>query len=187
MSDALKVSAGKPKIGGAIYSAPLGTTLPTDATTELDAAFKSLGYVSEDGVSNASSPEIETLKAWGGDSVLTLNKGRADKVKYKLIEALNEEVIKAVYGEKNVTGTVAAGLTITVNSEEQPPRAYVIDMILKNNTLKRIVIPNAQLGEVEDIVYADNSEIGYGCTLYALPDAEGQTHYEYIKAATAGG
>ena len=35
------VTAGKPKIGGAVFRAALGSTLPTDATTALDAAFKS--------------------------------------------------------------------------------------------------------------------------------------------------
>ena len=35
------VTAGKPAVGGAIKSAPIGTVLPTDATTALDEAFKS--------------------------------------------------------------------------------------------------------------------------------------------------
>ena len=42
----------------------LGTTLPTDAKTELDKAFKALGYCGEDGLVNENSPESENIKAW---------------------------------------------------------------------------------------------------------------------------
>ena len=45
---ATNVSTGKPNISGAVYVAPMGTTLPTDATTALDEAFTCLGDVSED-------------------------------------------------------------------------------------------------------------------------------------------
>lgn len=88
--DAKNVTAAKPKVGGAVWRAPLGTALPTDAKTELDAAFKSLGYISRDGLTNANSPSNENTSAWGGDTVLNLMTERPDTFQYTLIDRGHE-------------------------------------------------------------------------------------------------
>lgn len=187
MSNAANVSTAKPKIGGAVYSAPLGSTLPVDAATELDAAFKSLGYISEDGLTNANTPESEIIKAWGGDTVASVQTGKEDSFTYTLIEATNIDVLKEIYGQDNVTGTLETGITIKANSKELEEHCLVIDMILKGGNLKRIVIPSGKVSEIGEISYADADAIGYETTIQAIPDEEGNTHYEYIQKPTVGG
>lgn len=179
------VTAGKPKVGGSLYRAPIGTVLPTDATTALAEAFTCLGYISEDGLTNDNSPESENIKAWGGDTVLTVYTSKEDTFGFTMIEALNVEVLKTIYGDKNVSGTLSTGITVKANSADLDEYIWVVEMVLRGGVLKRIVIPDAKVSEVGTITYADGDAVGYETTLQCAPDAEGNTHYEYIKAPAA--
>ena len=179
-NNANNVTAAKPKIGGAIYLAAVGTALPTDAKSELDAAFQNLGFVSENGVENDNNGSSEEVKEWGGKVVNTLMKEKADKFKFTLIEALNPEVLKLIYGAKNVEGTLESGITVKASNDEYESYSFVFDMLLKNGIMKRIVLPLAKVSEVGTVKYVAGENIGYETTLSAFPDGKGFTHYEYI-------
>jgi hypothetical protein len=171
-------------ITGAVFVAPVGTDLPTSTTASLATAFKDLGYISDAGVVNSNSPSTTPIKAWGGDTVLDVQTDKPDTFKMQFIEATNEDVLKLVYGSANVTGTLSSGLSIKANSEEQNEVSVVIDMVLKDNCAKRIVLPKAKVTAVGDITYADASAIGYDTTFSCHPDDSGNTHYEYLKKPT---
>ena len=179
------VSAATPGVSGAIYRAPIGTALPADATTTLGGAFVELGYVSEDGLVNTNSPETENIKEWGGTDVLNVLTEKTDEWQCTLIEVLNVNVLKAIYGANNVSGTLAAGITVTANTDEQEEAIWVVDMVMRNGVLKRVVIPNGKISELGDITYKRDEAVGYEITLTGLADGYGNTHYEYIEEAAS--
>ena len=184
------VSVGKPAVGGAIYTAPVGTALPTTAAAQLAETFKCLGYVSEDGVRNNNSPSSTTIKAWGGDTVATVQEEKQDTWQMKLIEALNVDVLKAVYSSGNVSGTMDTGITVRANSAETEALVWIIDTIMSNGALKRVVIPNGKISQVAEIVYKDNEAVGYDVTINAMPGDSAfgyDTHKEYIQKPTTTG
>lgn len=181
-NDSAKVTAGKPKVAGAINAAPVGTALPKNAKEALNAAFKGLGYVSEDGLTNSVETDSEEVKAWGGDTVLKLSTSRTETFSWTFIQALDEDVLAEVYGAANVT-TSADGIKVLHNATELPRRSYVIEMLMTGGRIKRIVIPNAQITEVGEISYKDGEPVGFEVTLTAFPDTDGNTVTEYIAAA----
>lgn len=186
MATAEKVTTSKPLVGGGAWVAPLGTALPTDATSTLGDAFKDLGFISNDGIKNSNKASTSNITAWGGKVVATVQTEKPDTYQFTLIEATNLEALKLIYGDSNVSGDIATGITIKANSDEATEHVVVIDMKLREDALKRIVIPRAKVTEVDDISYKDSDAISYGTTISCTPDDSGNTHYEYIiqKKAT---
>lgn len=178
---ATNVSTGRPNIAGGVYVAPLGTALPTDATSPLDSAFKNLGYVSEDGLENSNDLTMSGIKEWGGAIVYRSLTEMIDNFMLALLESTNIDVLKTVYGDKNVDQDLSSGnISIDVIAEDPQELVYVFELALRGNKKKRIVIPDAAITARESISYKAEDAIMYGITVSAYPDENGSTHKEYI-------
>ena len=177
---ATNVTAGKPNVAGAVFCAPTGTTLPTDATTALGSTFKDLGFVSEDGVTRSISKSTTNIKEWGGGVVLITQDEKTATVKLKLIEYLNVEVQKFVHGDANVSGAVSTGLAIHITDAEDAEHAIVIQQIMRGGVPQRLVIPRGVITEIGDTVYKGNDVVAYDLTITALKPDDGNLINEYI-------
>lgn len=62
----VRVAAG----GGDAYFAPVGATLPVDATTSLDAAFIGGGYITDEGATYTYTPEFGEIRSWQSRSAI---------------------------------------------------------------------------------------------------------------------
>lgn len=182
MANTGNIGAGKPAVAGGIYVGTSSATLPTSASATLT-GFTSLGYISEDGVTNNNTPESDEVKAWGGSTVMTVQTSKEDTFTFTLLEALNEEVLKLIYGASNVT-TASSKTTVKATTDEYASLPFVIDMKI-NGKKHRTVIPNARISELGEVVYNDTDAVGYEVTITAMPDpavtTQDVTHYTYIE------
>lgn len=175
-----KVTAGKGKVGGYIYWAPAGTTLPTDASTALDNAFKCLGYISDDGVTITTDSSSTDIKDWNGDTILSTQTEYSAEYKFKLMEFLNTDALTAAFGADNVT--VANGMTtVKFGSGDVPAAVWVVECIFNGNIPARYVVPNGVISDYGDLVLKADEGVGIDLTIKALPSSliENKCHVLY--------
>lgn len=176
-----------PKTGGPLFRGEVGSTLPTDAVSELGADFTNLGRISDDGAKVSDSISTDEIKDWEGIVVATPVKEKKDELEITLIESLNVEVLKTVYGSDNVSGTLETGITVKSNPHNPKHYAYVLDTIEGEDAdiLHRKVYPNAAITKVGDQTYVNNKLVSYQVTITALGDENGNTRYDYYKRKEA--
>lgn len=171
------VAAGKPLASGGIYLAPIGSVAPTSVTAALNAAYKSAGYIGEDGVTEGGERSTSKIKAWGGDVVKVVQDEHSLTYTFRFIEAMNGDVLEAVYGPANVTTTAATASTGTIHevkvTGESLPHFQIVFEIKDGDNRIRISAEDVQITEVGEITYSDGDVIGYEVTIECFADGAG--------------
>lgn len=174
------VSTGKGVKGGYIHSAPVGTALPTDYSTKLNAAFNCLGFISEDGYVESVEEDSNDLVDFNGDLMDSTNSNRVESAQFTLAE-IKADTLKAQYGEDNVTDANGV-ITVKHNADSHPTFSYVLDLVLKNNRRWRKVIPLGKSSELDDLTIASSELCQRALTMKYLTDDAGNTCYDYYES-----
>lgn len=179
------VSTGKPKSGGAVWVAPAGTVMPTDAVSELGQAFVNVGFISEDGVTFSRSEDSNSFRDWEGTEVESENTNFSETMKMKLIET-NEQTMKLVWGDDNVSVDDQSNLAVIHKGCVDEERAVVIETRMKKGRVRRNCVPRAKLSTVGDVAYNRSNLVGYEVTFKNLQDDDQAASYEYTGVPTNG-
>lgn len=175
MTSKNNVIAGKPKVGGAVFRAPLGTAIPVDARTPLPAAFVELGYVSSEGWARQINKAYEAINAWGGDEVSKSRTEHSVGFSTTLIEDLNVKTQTAKWGTAAVVSTPATAthgnlVTVTYVGDDTEPGVWVFDMD-DQGKLHRTVFPNAvDTTEGFEQTFSDSDPVGLPFEMTAYKD-----------------
>lgn len=175
------VSYGKFLSGGYFFLAPSGTTLPTDNTTPLDAAFLNMGFLGDDGVNFSDSSSTENAYDANGDSIAT-SQGEIEKTFTVTFREIKKDSLAVLYGSANVTD---ADGKLTVHDKGPNDATYVgvFEIRLKDGRKWRRVVPQCQPGELGDQTIVYSELVGRELTMAALLDSTSGSYYiDYIDS-----
>lgn len=174
------VSAAKGVKGGYIFSAPVGIELPTDIETDLNEAFKVLGFISEDGYVESVEEDSNDIVDMNGDLMDSSNSGRVESAEVTLAE-IKAETLKRQYGAENVTDADGV-ITVKHNSNSHGSFSYVLELLLKDGRRWRKVVPVGQSSELGELTIASTELCQRPLTIKYLTDKQGNTCYDYIES-----
>lgn len=179
--NAANVSTGKPKAGGAVFFAPAGTALPTDATTALADAFVCVGFIDTDGVTITPTETSNDFSEWGGATVDTDKTDFKETTKFALIETKADNM-RLIYGSDAVTGDDETGFAVLHKGGNVEEHVLVIDTLIKDSKVRRLVVPRAVFDTMDAVAYKKTDLVKYATTFKNLhSDAIGAASKEFVS------
>jgi len=151
-------------VTGAVYVAAAGTSAPTASDSTLNVAFKDLGYVHSDGISESIDKSTNQIRSWqDGSLVREIVSDGTYSVSFTLIET-KQEVLELYYGVDVIDGEVDIDPRKTGGR-----KSFVIDVI-DGDSVERTYIPTGEVTSVGERTLASGEAIGYEVTITAYAD-----------------
>ena len=189
MPNTSDVRIGAPDQGttGAILHAPLGTALPTMAsisktgvTWSGQSSFVGNEYVSEDGLTLSPARSTADIKDWSGSTVRKVLESFDGTLQWTMIST-DKNALEIAFGSKHVTYLTAAS---THGHQAQAalgaylPDEYAWVFMMKDGDARIIIaVPDGQITDVGDVIFANNAAVGWNVTLSCYPDSSGNSIY----------
>lgn len=159
---------------GEIYVAPVGTTLPTNTTTSLNAAFVELGYASEDGVTLNRSQTITDIPVWQSRyPARRIVESEVMSASFALRQWNRGTTELALGGEVASLGSGNFKLTPLPVDDAIDTRVLVVDWHDGDDKDYRLVIPRCVVTETGDIQIARTGAADLPVTLSVLAEEGG--------------
>lgn len=154
-------------VDGALYSAPVGTTLPASATAALNVAFVGHGFWSSEGVTESSSKSTNSTRAFQNNTLVAEIPTEGTATTSLVLLQQNAANASIFYGEAVNTTTGS----VTWNpGRANGRRVYVVDKINQDGDAERIV-GEGEVTAMADRVTTYGNVTGYGITItwYGAP------------------
>lgn len=153
---------------GMFYHAPAGTALPATASATLDEAWEEVGYVSDAGITLAFNKSTTNLKNWANQIVRVVLTDHSETIQTPIMET-NEEVMKVVVGEDNVSSSSGA-VTVNLSDGDLPPEEAFLWRMKDGDDMIVIGCTSGQVSAVDNVSFAPGTAITWGITVTATGD-----------------
>lgn len=176
MPAADNVRVGAATYAGGVFRAPVGTTLPTDTSTALNAAFlaRNVGLIADDGVTQSIGNDTTDVRSWQLNQIVrTLVSNTKVTYQFTMLETSSIS-LETYYGNFSSS-------SFQVTGEQGIRQSWVIQVDDDGNAI-RIVIPDGQVTERGDTVFSSTDVLRYPVTITAYPDSSGVAAYGYVAS-----
>lgn len=157
-------------------------TYPTNASSALSADYFEIGAVTDDGISETTTQDRTDIFIWQGAALARRIPGQFTK-EFKFAAAETNLITLGVQFAGSTITQTAEGVTIA----EKPPSSDVRSWVLHgvDGTRKqRIVIPQGEVTERGDVVWAAEDITVYEWTVSCYVDGSGNVAYRYYLDAS---
>lgn len=163
---------------GEIYTAPVGTTEPTDETAALDAAFVELGLCTTDGLTFRDGASQENIFSWQRFQPIRVVLTEKNTQVVFALQQWNRETIVVAFGG----GTVTEPTANHYKFEPPDPGDGVAELCIvadwhDGDKDYRLVVPRASLGDTVETQFTRSAEAQLPLTFNVLGPETGAAWY----------